>query len=189
MVDTLRLFVAAALPDELGPYLKEMQRPFLDDAVLRPIPLQNLHLTLFFIGNVPAAALDTIRQQVKEVAQQCKPFTLQLAAVEQGPKPKSPRLIWARFEEHPEFAKLSKKLAAALAPGEPNKLKPTPHITTARYRKHIARPEAKPAVLPEKTITLPVTSIGIWQSELASPHPIYSILESYFLSENPAAAN
>jgi RNA 2',3'-cyclic 3'-phosphodiesterase len=180
---TIRLFIAASLTDELGPYLKEQLRPLLDDT-LRPIPLQNMHLTLFFIGNVPATELDTIRYKVKEIAHQCEPFTLQLAAVEQGPKPTSPRLIWARFNEHPEFAKLSKKLSTALAPEEPNKLKPTPHITLARYRKNIARPEAKPAVLPEKDITLPVNAIGVWKSELASPHPIYSILESYLLGQN-----
>jgi RNA 2',3'-cyclic 3'-phosphodiesterase len=188
MVNTLRLFIAATLPDELGPYLKEMQRPLLDDT-LRPVPLQNLHLTLFFLGNVPATDLDKIRKQVKEVVQQCKPFTLQLAAIEQGPKPKLPRLLWARFNEHPEFTKLSIKLATALAPDEPNKLKPTPHITTARYRKNIPRPQVKPPILPDKSITLPVTTIGIWQSELASPHPIYSILESYFLTENSKSIN
>ncbi|MBC5773815.1 RNA 2',3'-cyclic phosphodiesterase [Pontibacter sp. KCTC 32443] len=183
MNDTIRLFIAAPLTDELGPYLKEELRPFLDDT-LRPIPLQNLHLTLFFIGNVPATELDTIRKKVKEVAQQCKPFDLLLEAVEQGPKPKTPRLIWARFQEHPEFAKLSIKLAQALAPDEPNKLKPTPHITIARYRKNITRPEFKAAVFPENAITLPVTTIGIWKSDLATPHPVYSILESYLLGQN-----
>lgn len=183
MNDTIRLFVAAALTDELGPYLKEELRPLLDDTA-RPVPLQNLHLTLFFIGNVPTADLDTIRKKVKDAVQQCKPFTLELAAVEQGPKPRSPRLIWARFNDNAEFTKLSKMLAQALAPDEPNKLKPTPHITLARYRKSIARPEIKPAVLPEKSITLPVTTVGIWKSELASPHPVYSILESYLLGQN-----
>ncbi|WP_162427511.1 RNA 2',3'-cyclic phosphodiesterase [Pontibacter pudoricolor] len=180
---TIRLFIAASLTDELGPYLKEALRPLLDDT-LRPIPLQNMHLTLFFIGNVPDTELNTIRHKVKEIAHQFEPFTLQLAAVEQGPKPTSPRLIWARFNEHPEFAKLSKKLSATLALAEPNKLKHTPHITLARYRKNIARPEVKPAIYPEKEITLPVNAIGVWKSELASPHPIYSILESYLLGQN-----
>ena len=187
MDDTIRLFIAASLTDELGPYLKEELRPFIDETV-RPIPLQNLHLTLFFIGNVPASALDIIRRQVKEIAQACNPFILQLSAVEQGPKPKSPRLIWARFDEHPEFTKLSRKLAETLAPGEPNKLKPTPHITIARYRKNIPRPVAKPAVLPENSITLPVNTIGIWKSELAAPHPVYSIVESYLLGQNQTSS-
>ena len=179
---TIRLFIAASLTDELGPYLKEELRPFLEDT-LRPIPLQNMHLTLFFIGNVPATELDTIRHKVKEIAHQCEPFTLQLATIEQGPKPKSPRLVWARFNDHPEFAKISKKLSASLAPEEPNKLKPTPHITLARYRKNIQRPNPKPAILPGQPVTLPVKAIGIWKSDLASPHPVYSILESYLLGK------
>ncbi|MEJ8758223.1 RNA 2',3'-cyclic phosphodiesterase [Pontibacter sp. H259] len=182
MEDTIRLFMAASLPDELGPYLQQQFQSFLDDTV-RPIPLQNLHLTLFFIGNVPATELQTIRQKAKNIARQCNPFTLQLATIEQGPKPKSPRLIWARFESHPEFTRLSKLLSDALAPDEPNKLKPTPHITLARYRKNIQRPTPKPGILPEQPITLPVNAVNIWRSELASPHPVYSILESYLLGK------
>jgi RNA 2',3'-cyclic 3'-phosphodiesterase len=108
--------------------------------------------------------------------------------VEQGPKPNSPRLIWARFDENPAFATLSKKLAAVLAPDEPNKLKPTPHITMARYRKNIGRPVLIPPILPESSITLPVNTIGIWKSDLAAPHPVYSILESYQLGQNQTPA-
>ncbi|HEY4652628.1 MAG TPA: RNA 2',3'-cyclic phosphodiesterase [Pontibacter sp.] len=183
MENTIRLFLAASLPDTLGPYLQEQLSPFLDDTV-RPVPLLNLHLTLFFIGNVPVTELDTIRQQVKEIARQSQPFTLQLETVQQGPKPKSPRLVWARFRADPEFTRLSQALAEALAPNEPNKLKPIPHITLARYKKNISRPEQRPAVQPAHTIVLPVNAIGVWKSELASPHPVYSILESYLLGEN-----
>lgn len=183
MDDTLRLFVAAALTDELGPFLKEQLRPFMDDT-LRAVPLQNMHLTLFFIGNVPASNLDMIRKMVKEAAQSVNPFVLQLQTVEQGPKPTSPRLIWAKFNEHPEFANLSKQLASVLAPEEPNKLKPIPHITLGRYRKNIGRPVHKPALIPEQPVTLRVNSIGIWKSDLTSPHPVYSILESYLLGQN-----
>lgn len=183
MQDTIRLFIAASLPDGLAPYLQQKLHGFQDDSV-RAIPVQNLHLTLFFIGNVPLTMLETIRRQVKEIAHQSQPFTLYLDAIEQGPKPKSPRLVWARFKDDPEFTKLSKQLAKTLAPDEPNKLKPTPHITLARYKKHAARPELKPAVAPEETITLPVNAIGIWKSELASPHPVYSVLEAYLLGQN-----
>ncbi|NEM98030.1 RNA 2',3'-cyclic phosphodiesterase [Pontibacter burrus] len=187
MQDTIRLFIAASLPDGLAPYLQQKLQPFLDDSV-RAIPVQNLHLTLFFIGNVPGTALETIRRQVKEIANQSQPFTLYLDAIEQGPKPKSPRLVWARFKDDPEFTRLSKQLAETLAPNEPNKLKPTPHITLARYKKHAARPESKPAVMPEGTIALPVNAIGIWKSELASPHPVYSVLEAYLLGQNQTGA-
>lgn len=180
MQNTIRLFIAASLPDELVPYLQQKLHPFLDDAA-RPIPAQNLHLTLFFIGNVPVNDLDTIRQQVKQIASQSQPFTLTLEAIEQGPKPKSPRLVWARFKDDPEFTRLSRRLSETLAPDEPNKLKPTPHITLARFKKNVTRPAIKPAVLPDEPIVLPVKAIGVWRSELASPHPVYSVLESYHL--------
>ncbi len=179
MESTIRLFVAAALPDSLGPVLQAQLYSFKDET-LREMPPQNLHLTLFFIGNAPTSDLQTIQQQVKTIAQQSEAFTLQLAAIEQGPKPNSPRLVWARFKEEPEFTSLSKKLAATLAPDEPNKLKPTPHITLARYRKN-TKLILKPAILPGEPIMLPVSEIALWESRLASPHPVYSILQSYKL--------
>src|SRR5690606_33693905 len=109
MGQTTRLFIAAPLPDALKQYLTEQAARYKSDAI-RQVPTENLHLTLYFIGNVPASQLPAIQDIIAHMAQQFAPFDLHLEAIEPGPKPRSPRLIWARFKSHDAFAQLSRSL-------------------------------------------------------------------------------
>lgn len=177
MKDSIRLFVAATLPPALQEALQQQLQPYQHPAI-RFIPAQNLHLTLYFIGNVPAAQLASIKQTIRQAAQQHRPFILEMAQAGPGPKRKFPRLVWARFAPHEAFEKLSRNLAQALAP-EPQQQKSIPHITLARFRKGDPAPRDLPLVIPEEPLRLAVEAIALWQSELASPHPVYTVLETY----------
>lgn len=97
MKESIRLFVAAALPPALVDSLQEQLQHFSHPA-LRFMPRENLHLTLYFIGQVPREQLPLLQRQIGRVASRHQPFTLQLEQIEPGPKPKNPRLVWARFE-------------------------------------------------------------------------------------------
>ncbi|MCC9138580.1 RNA 2',3'-cyclic phosphodiesterase [Pontibacter silvestris] len=178
--EEIRLFVAATLPSPLKVNLQEQLQPFLQPAV-RAVPLDNLHLTLFFIGNVPQQELPAIKQALAEVTKRHAPFTLFLASTEAGPNAHSPRLIWARFQQHQAFEALSHDLVQALATEPPKKQKAIPHVTMARFRKGQPTPKRLPALVPEHDYTLEVNSIALWQSTLTSPHPVYTVLETYTL--------
>ncbi|WP_207430169.1 RNA 2',3'-cyclic phosphodiesterase [Sabulibacter ruber] len=178
MKDSIRLFVAAALPEELKRYLVQAREAY-GDPNIRPVPEQNLHLTLYFIGNVPATEDTYIRQTLAQVAQQHQPFTLTLAQLEPGPKPSSPRLIWARFEQHQAFNQLSQALTQALAPAPPKQEKFIPHVTVSRFRQDVRARFNLSVITPEEEILYPVQSIALWQSQLASPHPIYTVVEEF----------
>ncbi len=185
MGNTTRLFIAAPLPEELKQYLSEQASLYQDEAI-RPIPLENLHLTLFFIGNVPEEQLSSIKQVTQHIASQSAAFDLRLEAIEPGPKQRSPRLVWARFESSALFEQLSQSLTQALSSAPPDTRKAIPHITLARFRKDRPAPRNLPVVEPEQSVTLQVREIAVWHSELASPHPRYRILESYPLGHNPS---
>lgn len=184
MSNTTRLFIAAALPEELKQFLAEQASQYQDEAI-RPVPEANLHLTLYFIGNVPSEQLTSIKQVTEHIARQFGPFELQLEGIEPGPKPRSPRLIWARFGYSEPFEQLSLSLTLALSPTPPNDRKSVPHVTLARFRKDRPAPRHLQVITPEQPTSLQVKEIAVWHSELASPHPRYSILESYPLSHNP----
>jgi RNA 2',3'-cyclic 3'-phosphodiesterase len=188
MQHTTRLFIAAPVPDELKHYLSGQAASFQHEAI-RMVPESNLHLTLFFIGNVPVERLSAIREVTAHMAAQFGPFDLQLEAVEPGPKPRSPRLIWARFSPNYTFANLSRGLAQALSAQPPAQRDPIPHITLARFRKDKPAPHGLEPLSPPESIVLPVREIAVWHSELASPHPRYSILHRYPLTGNPQAAD
>ncbi|WP_192821047.1 RNA 2',3'-cyclic phosphodiesterase [Rufibacter sp. LB8] len=113
MQDTLRLFVAAALPQELKNYLIKARHAF-DHPAVRPVPDDNLHLTLFFIGNVAAQQKPGILEKLADIAQRHVEFTLTLEQVEPGPSLQSPRLVWARFQQRSAFAQLSREVTQAL---------------------------------------------------------------------------
>jgi RNA 2',3'-cyclic 3'-phosphodiesterase len=184
MENHLRLFVAATLPAGLHTYLARQVHQF-EHSSIRFIPEQNLHLTLYFIGNVPQEQLPAIRQTLQQVAAHHPPFTLQLEQLEAGPKPRSPRLVWARFQQSEPFAKLSRELTQLLAPEPPREQKAIPHITIARFRKDKPAPRNLPVIVPEQEMLLHLDTISLWRSELHSPHPVYSILETFPLSHNP----
>ena len=184
MENSLRLFVAATLPADLHAYLARQVRQYEHPSV-RLVPEQNLHLTLYFIGNVAQEQLPAIRQTLQQVAAHHPPFTLQLEQLEAGPRPRSPRLVWARFHGSEPFAQLSRELTQALAAEPPKEQKAIPHITVARFRKDKPAPRHLPVIVPETEMLLPVDTISLWRSELQTPHPVYTILETFALAHNP----
>ena len=182
MKDSIRLFVAATLPEMLKQELQEQLQP-LQQPAIRFVPRQNLHLTLFFIGNVALEQVAALKQDIREIAERHQPFTLRFERTEPGPKPKQPRLVWARFAEHDAFTALSHDLAQALAEAPPKQQKAIPHVTLARFRKDKPLPGNLPVATAERPLSLAVQKIALWQSELASPHPIYTVVETYPLGK------
>lgn len=185
MADSIRLFIAAPIPVALKGYLQAQAARYSHEAV-RQVPAENLHLTLYFIGNIAKDKLPGIQKVCAHMASQFAPFLLPLEAIEPGPKPRAPRLIWARLAPSDAFARLSKGLAQALSPVPPPVRSPIPHITLARFRKDKPAPPGLVPLNPESSYTLPVNEIAIWHSELASPHPRYTIWHRYQLTGNPA---
>ncbi|KAA3438881.1 RNA 2',3'-cyclic phosphodiesterase [Rufibacter hautae] len=181
MKDNIRLFVAAKLPTKVQSYLVQAREAYHDPNI-RAVPEENLHLTLYFIGNVPYTEDTYIRQTLAQVAQRHAPFTLSLEQLEPGPKLRSPRLVWARLSQNEAFSALSQDLTQALAPAPPKQEKFIPHVTLCRFKKEGAAPRDLPLVSPPEEILYPVASFALWQSQLASPHPIYTVVEEYPLN-------
>ncbi len=184
MIDEIRLFVAATLPVEVKAFLQEQGHVYSHSSI-RMVPAQNLHLTLFFIGNSPLSDLPAIKDQLRQIASAHTAFQLKYRCTEPGPNPRSPRLIWSRFEQKPEFEKLSRSLAESLSLAQNAKQKPIPHVTLARYKKDAPPPPAVPLPETETGLHLLMNSFSLWQSQLASPHPVYSVLETYPLTTKP----
>ena len=177
MQPPIRLFVAAPLPENVKQQLKQYITAFHAPEV-RFVPDDNLHLTLFFIGNASPDLLPEIEAKLAAIAAEAKPFELELHNLEPGPKPKNPRLVWARFVMHPAFTELSQQVTAALAHNPEVPLKPIPHITLARFQKNVPTP-VLPEVKPEEPVKLEVTELALWQSKLGQPHPVYTILRHF----------
>lgn len=176
----MRLFIAAPLPAHVLAALQTQQEHYVQDSV-RLVPAPNLHLTLHFLGETPATSLPTLIQTLEAIAQKLPAFTLTFKEIAPGPKPKSPRLVWARFHKHSAFTQLARTIQEELNSPSDHPGEYIPHITVARLKKdkprHVALPVIQNIDFPEYL----VNSFCIWQSELASPHPRYSILKEIAL--------
>ena len=182
----MRLFIAAPLPENILAALQTQQALYPPEGV-RLIPAPNLHLTLHFLGETPAASLPVISQKLANISAGLQAFTLTLKEIAPGPKIRSPRLVWARFHEHPAFTQLAHAFQEALNSSSDHPSENIPHITIARLKKDKPRNLALPTIQDINFPVYPVNSFGIWQSELGSPHPRYCILEEFLLS--PAIAS
>ena len=128
----MRLFVGLDLPGEI----KEILFPLLKDlpAGKPSTPLQ-LHLTLFFIGEVPENRLKEILEALNAIQSQA--MELNLIGVGCFPTPRRPRIIWAGLTAPNKLLELKTKVDRALENlGFPvEKRKFHPHITLARIKK------------------------------------------------------
>jgi 2'-5' RNA ligase len=130
-IHKMRLFIAIDLPDAILNKLEPLSR---STPAGRPSAPEQMHLTLFFLGEVPEenvagiiAALQTIR---------VTPFSLKLEGVGCFPSPNRPRILWVGISPTPTLHDLKKQIDAALIPlgFTPDKKPFHPHLTLARIK-------------------------------------------------------
>lgn len=141
-----RLFVAAYPPHHLAEaWLATLTRLPLPEH--RAVPVDQVHLTLQFIGDTPAKELDTVIESVERACAGLSQCVLTprewIALPERGPA----RLVAVETDAPPALLELQRRLARRLATNV--KANPTkgfrPHLTLCRFRS----PAVLNAPLPE----------------------------------------
>lgn len=138
-----RLFVALPLPEPVRRALGELV------ASLSGLPArvgwvrpENAHLTLKFLGDVPAARVDAVRTALDAVGAATVPFELVLADLGAFPPRGQVRTVWVGARDGADAARaLAERLEAGLEPlGFPREPRPfAPHLTLGRVRSPLAR--------------------------------------------------
>ena len=97
MRQPVRAFVAIELPDRakdaLARVVGELRNARLDG--LRAVRPEGIHLTLKFLGDVPADRIDAIAAAAERAAGHHTPFALALSGVGAFPNGRAPRVLWA----------------------------------------------------------------------------------------------
>jgi 2'-5' RNA ligase len=134
--DTLRLFVAGDLPDETRRAVEAWQRNALDGR--EGLRLNHaLHITLAFLGTVPAGRVPALSQALSQV--RVRPCAVTVEAPVFLPVRGAKRVVVLRLGDRDgELVRLQAGVAAALAEsglfaaeGHPW----LPHLTVARFRR------------------------------------------------------
>jgi 2'-5' RNA ligase len=136
---SLRLFVACELPGEVREALATVQRLLQEQGAegLRWVRPEGIHLTLKFLGDVPARRLKAIEEALARAVRE--PFRLSVRLGRLGSFGGSTglRVVWVGLEGEVEaLARLAARVEAALEPmGFPRERRPfAAHLTLGRVR-------------------------------------------------------
>jgi 2'-5' RNA ligase len=184
---TYRLFLAISLPEGVVSKIEEIQR-LLRRAVGRAqvswTNREQLHLTIKFLGNVPAVRCQALQAAITKTCASFPPLRLTAGHIGFFPNSQKPRVIWVGVEDSgallPRLHAEIERDAAAFSTEEPEG-RFQAHVTLARV-KQIRREEAEN--LAHASINFGADDLGSWtasrldliRSQLSSEGARYSIM-------------
>lgn len=140
-IEALRLFLAIPLPEDVRTELRRLQRdlqPLLPPRAVRWTKPEQFHLTVKFLGNVPAADTDALRNSVRKVWAAAPPMRLRAEGTGFFPGARSPRIFWVEIKSLDgllaEFQRRLELCAQSFTEKEDQKTF-TAHVTLARFEK------------------------------------------------------
>ncbi|MCF7917479.1 RNA 2',3'-cyclic phosphodiesterase [Candidatus Gracilibacteria bacterium] len=181
----LRLFLAIPVPESIKRSLLQFQikNNHLEKLSVRWTPEKNLHVTLFFLGDILPQNITPLTQLLKMTFSDFPSFYLEFEKfVIQSPQ--DPRMIWAQMKDCEVFAQLSQKVFHLCRKFMEEKFpqkRQIPHITLARLRD--VSPLLKITSFPLTPNQIDVPHIELWQSQ-RFPHGVqYTCLEKLLLPQ------
>src|SRR5258707_14276616 len=92
-----RAFIAIELPQEIRAGLRatreQLQTEFPKES-LRWVPLEQIHLTLAFLGEISSDSLCEMEPVLEKICGACAPLRLRLEGLGCFPNPARPRVVW-----------------------------------------------------------------------------------------------
>jgi RNA 2',3'-cyclic 3'-phosphodiesterase len=138
----VRLFYAIPVSGEVAKLAAQLRADNPDLESVRWTPLANLHMTLFFLGDVPLSLEQEFLSILPRVSSAVTSFGLgegRLSVMDA--RRKSSGMIWIKFNRNPAFQNLHEILhqaASAIHPVVSHYAEPVPHITLARFRNNVS---------------------------------------------------
>lgn len=182
----IRVFIAVDIADSIKKEIIGLGRSLPDT---RPVPGEQLHLTLKFIGEIEGSKVLDIKEALHDIVRPA--FSLSLKGVGTFPPRGIPRVLWAGVEPHEHLVSLrnaiERKLFEIGVPRERQKF--SPHLTLARLRncplKRLQEFLAGNALL--RTEEFSVEQFHLYKSQLTKSGAVHTILETYPLTRKVEA--
>lgn len=186
MSAVIRSFVAIELNTATRRALTTLQRDLaarMPPQSIRWIAPESLHVTLQFLGDVPAEKIAPIVEALRRVCTDIPAFSFDLVGLGVFPDPRRPRIVWVGVHE-PQgvLATLHQRVGQVLSPlgFPPEERAFTPHLTIGRAARH-ASPADLRAVGEQITRldvglieTVPVEHIVLMKSDLRPDGAVYT---------------
>ncbi len=183
----MRVFIALEMPDadrdRLRPCLAQLAR---ESREVKWMAVQNLHLTLKFLGEVSGELLSDLNTALAAIAKGTAPFVLRYERVGFFRSGGGPSVIWLGITRHDQLQALAEQVAL----GSERLIRTDdrrpfrPHITLGRVRQPYGGPPL-PAVLERIDAgSLPdwtVHELSLIRSELTPRGPVYTVISRHQL--------
>lgn len=186
-MQTIRCFVAIEVPDGVQALFSPVQ------ALLRSAVQSgggraswtrrgNFHLTLKFLGDVRADAIDDIGAALQAVIVAQRPFSMEIGGIGAFPNMHRPRVLWIGIKQGTEaVTRLAEAVNHQLAGiGYPAESRFHPHLTLARLRNRVnLKPQVhlfrKYDIINDATVN--VNKIVLMRSQLHPKGAVYTPLK------------
>jgi len=174
-----RIFAGIPLPDGIRDSFTQFQLAQKYHALMRWVPVDNLHITTCFIGDMELSEINDLKEKLANNLSLINPFNLDFNKLLMAPR-KKPYMLWATYHTNQEFVQLAKTIShsAGIQAGEHL----IPHITLARYKQglnvdfiHLDYPVAQKK--------LEVAQVNLYESILKPDGAEYHIIEKYVFNK------
>lgn len=178
-----RLFLGIPLPAKVLFSLNKFALPHRNLNHIRWVPVDNLHITVYFFDNVPEEQLQNLIALISVGLRQTRSFELVFDRYCFAPQAKDARMIWARYRKSDAFRDLVTcihTLYQQIAPQQVRK-SPVPHITLARLRDFTDHPLVNLRL--NHPPQLVVGEVILWESHLRPEGAWYEVVHRFGLRD------
>ena len=188
----IRSFLAFELPLEIKNIVARVSGELRQSPLkARWVKVDNIHLTVVFMGNIETEDIPAIGEGVQEVCQATHPFDISLRGIGCFPNRRNPRVLWlgldGDLEQMSTFRDaLQKHLVGFGIKEEKRSFKP--HLTLGRFRKPKRMDvQQEQALAKHEDVSSSVCSLDeliLFKSDLKPTGAVYTKLETWPLSRD-----
>lgn len=192
--ETWRLFFAVLIPDDVREGAVRLQRELAPAlrGMVKWVEPENLHVTLKFIGNVPAHVVGKIEEIGREASAAAQGGQLVARGIGAFPNLRRPRVIWVGLDgDVPALADVAGRLDQMLADAhiaQPESRPFAAHLTLGRIRRGARPPDLTSIVGRLGNAELGPVPFGefvLMRSHLRPSGPVYEVVARFAATGKP----
>ena len=195
--EMVRAFIAIELDHTVLKALDRVQAELkreVPNGVVRWVKSSGIHLTLKFLGDVPAGQIQDLDAGLRRACGSFRPLTLVIAGLGCYPNPGRPRVVWVGVEEPGGvLGNLQQAVEREIAPlGYPSEARTfSPHLTLGRAQRMASKSELRSLgdVVVSRRVgqlaQMEVSAVSLIRSDLRPTGAVYTPLAQASLEAAP----
>lgn len=171
-----RIFIAINLDDKTKKFIDNKLTAWKEELPIRWTAMENLHITLQFIGYIDDEQTEEIVGRLNEILQDIEAFDISLNLIEWGPSAEKPKMLWLKGEKNQQLIELRNLVENAVMDYAIEMKEFRPHVTLGRLVRGKQRKDL-PDIKKETNILVPVVSVDVMESVVEKGRRKYLVME------------